>query len=81
MNSDTADSDCDILLDIWNGNSGINMPRGSRDHFLSKATYLLLGDMGWGITVLGACQGLGVGPSAANPADDGNMTPPVDNST
>ena len=59
-------SECDFVQDVYNGNMNINYPVGYRDNFDQKIAYLLVADLGWSISVLGACESFGVGPGASN---------------
>jgi hypothetical protein len=56
------------MQDLYNGNPGMNYPIGYRDDFDQKVAYLLITDLAWSISVLGACESFGVGPSNLPPS-------------
>jgi hypothetical protein len=60
-----SNSTCNLLQDLYNGNPSINIPMGWRDSIDQNMAYILVADVTWGISVMAACENLGVGPIQA----------------
>lgn len=62
-------------MDLYNGNMAINYYKGVRDQITSKMSFIILSDLSWGISVLGACSSLGAAPNATFPSRNETVAP------